>query len=276
MKSKLIAIVTLFLGFTTVLLAQTETQEVPAISTIPAIPATAVVPTVQSIPSISSIVSDVDARGSRSYSYVINSDDKDKNVNISVRNDDDIYRLKSTFSKVKSEEVLELVMDEMGEELLIESKGAYRWGIHHDRDLVYDVKLTDTQLDLFVDKELASNDLVERIMQLGDDFGEIFIDVALEEADRAMHEADQAIQEAERVYREADRMEAEAERLRESVEYDAERLVHDAERLVHDAERLEHEAERLRGEAERLELEKEREKEQLKREKEKKKEERKD
>ena len=204
------------------------------------------------------------------YSYRTIDDESGYEVNISVSNEEDFYRLRSTFPDEKIDEVVSVLIDEMGEELLIQDGGSYDWGLHIDKDLVYEVKLNDNRLTMFVDKEIASAKIVSKIETLSNRFRGIFMDVEEDERNRELLDAERLMHDAERLMHDAERMEAEAERLRESVE-------HDAERLVHDAERLEIEAERLRGEAERLELEKEREedhldweKERLEREKEKK------
>lgn len=180
----------------------------------------------------------------------IDDDDKDENISVSISHTDDDYKLKASFPKNREARLKELIQNTLGDKNLNIRKGYSKWS---NDEKVYEIKLTETTLLIWLDLNIASPNLIEKINVLGNDAKTIISGShATVEKDRMQREADRMRREADRMQREAQRLEQQIARETQRVEREVQR---ESERIQRDAKRIEREAKRLDVEAKRVEKE---------------------
>ncbi|WP_299600686.1 hypothetical protein [uncultured Aquimarina sp.] len=105
------------------------------------------------------------------------SDDTDKgyNINISVSNTDDNYRLKASFPSDKTDKVKKFLKDHLDAKMS-KSYGTYEWNYLAKGEDGYKVKLKKGKLSVFLDKDAVSIDLVEDLIDAFDDLRSLIKD----------------------------------------------------------------------------------------------------
>lgn len=175
------------------------------------------------------------------------SGNKGGNVSISISNTEDYYKLKARFPKDRHAELKKLIEGELGGKNLDIKKGYSKWS---DDQKVYEIKLTERTLRIFLDTDVASAGLIEKFKDLGSAARTIIT------GNDGNHEAQEMQREADRMRREADRMKREAQRLERQVKRETER---EKKRIEREAQRLERETkrekERMKQEVARMEKE---------------------
>lgn len=192
---------------------------------------------------------------SGNYRVSVNSSDSStgENISITISNDEDEYSLKANFPKVTGPKLLNYFMDNMGSKNLSRKGSKTNWIANGNGDEVYKISLGAERLTMNIDKEVASNDLVEKFGNMGLDVRTIITGESAEkeEVKRLEREADRLRRDADRMKREADRLERQARRNAEQREREESRIARDADRVQNDARRVQREAERVQREAER-------------------------
>ncbi|MBQ0786509.1 MAG: hypothetical protein KBT69_03350 [Oceanihabitans sp.] len=196
----------------------------------------------------SSTHSDSDADNS-SYSYSHSSNDKNNNVSVSISNSDDSYSFKAKFPSEKHQEIKAILTLEMSSKNHTPSKGKDTWNSDSNEEEVYKVSLSSTKLSMYLDKEIASSSLAEKMETLGITIRTVIVGEQNEikrDAERLQREADRLGRDAERMQREADRIQHEAQKqaATTSRQYrdDALRIAEEARRLADEASGLNIEA----------------------------------
>lgn len=174
----------------------------------------------------------------------ISSSSQSESTSVSISHTDDDYTLKASFPKNREVRLKELIQSTLGDKNLDIRKGYSKWS---NDEKVYEIKLTETSLRIWLDLNIASPDLVEKFKRLGDDAKTII------SGSTATVEKDRMQREADRMRREADRMQREAQRLEQQIERETKQVEREAQRIERDAKRIEREAKRLDLEAKRIE-----------------------
>ncbi|QHI37203.1 hypothetical protein IMCC3317_25810 [Kordia antarctica] len=174
---------------------------------------------------------------SSSTSSTTTVNDDNESTSVSVSHTDDDYKLRARFPKNREAKLKQLIQNTLGDKNLDIQKGYSKWS---NGEKVYEIKLTEKTLRIWLDLNVASPDLIEKFETLGSDAKTII------SGSSASAEKDRMQREADRMRREADRMQQEAKRLEQQVEREVKR---ETARIERDAKRIEREAKRLDIEA---------------------------
>ena len=133
---------------------------------------------------------------STSYSITFDTDDKEDNSSVSIKRNDDVYKLSARFHESKTGSIKKLLVDKLGNSNLSVSGDTYRWIKNEGGEKLYDCKLTDNTLKIYVDKEFANSKVVEMM----DDFGNILKDAisGTDSKEDAKNNAEIELKKAER------------------------------------------------------------------------------
>ncbi|MEM6719488.1 MAG: hypothetical protein AAF611_09250 [Bacteroidota bacterium] len=203
---------------------------------------------------------------SSTYSSSTKSSNNNENTSISISQTDDEYKLRARFPKNRYAKLKTLIENTLGTKHMDVGSGFSKWS---NDEKVYYVKLTEKNLRMNVDLDVASPDLAEKFRTLGND-AKIIISGsnAKVERERMQREADRMRREADRMQREARRLEQQAKRdaarMEREVARETQRIEREAQRInelnkrnqqriERDAQRIEREAKRIEREAKRLE-----------------------
>lgn len=185
--------------------------------------------------------------GNSRYSYSHSNDkDNNSNVSVSISNSKDTYKLRAKFPVEKYNEVKTILLKELNQKnYQAKSSETHRWTSSTNKDRVYDVTLSGTKLSIDLDKDVASEALVEKFETLGLTLRTVIVgkqNEARRDAERLQREADRLRRDAERMQREADRLQREAKRqaTASSRQYkdDAIKIADEARRLAEEARDL--------------------------------------
>lgn len=140
---------------------------------------------------------------STSYSITFDTDDSEENSSISIKRNDDIYKFSAKFHETKTGSIKKLLIDKLGKSNLKIDGDTYRWIEIENGEKLYDCKLTDNSLKIYVDKEYANAKLVDMM----DAFGAVLKDAisgtdseedAKKEAERDLRKAERDLERAKR------------------------------------------------------------------------------
>ncbi|TXD53615.1 MULTISPECIES: hypothetical protein [unclassified Polaribacter] len=140
---------------------------------------------------------------SNSYSFSFDTDDKEENSSVSIKRNDNVYKFSAKFHESKFESLKKLVTDKLGDKNLTVSKDMHKWLKSENGEKVYECKLTEDRLRIYVDKEYASTNMITMM----NDFGDVLKDAISgtdskqqdkEEAERALKKAEKALKRAQR------------------------------------------------------------------------------
>ncbi len=140
---------------------------------------------------------------STSYSITFDTDDAEDNSSVSIKRNDNVYKFNAKFHESKTGSIKKLLVDKLGKSNLTIDDGIYRWIKSEKGDKLYNCKLTDNTLKIYVDKEYANSKIVDMM----DAFGAVLKDaisgtdskeVAKKDAERALKDAERALQRAKR------------------------------------------------------------------------------
>jgi hypothetical protein len=171
-----------------------------------------------------------------------------ESTSISISHTDDAYKLRARFPKNREAKLKKLIQNTLGDKNLDVRKGYSKWS---NDEKVYEIKLTEKTLRIWLDLNVASPNLIEKFEVLGNDAKTIISGSTVSaERDRMQREADRMRHEADRMQREARRLELQVERVAKRIEREVQR---ENGRIQLDAKRIEREAKRLDLEAKRIE-----------------------
>lgn len=140
---------------------------------------------------------------SNSYSFSFDTDDKEENSSVSIKRNDNVYKFSAKFHKNKFESLKKLVLDKLGDENLTVSKDMHRWLKSEDGEKVYECKLTENRLKIYVDKEYANTNMITMMNDFGDVLKDAISGTDDEQEDK--EDAEKAIQKAEKSLKRAQR-----------------------------------------------------------------------
>lgn len=140
---------------------------------------------------------------STSYSITFDTDDKESNSSVSIKRNDDIYKFNARFHESKIGSIKKLLVDKLGKSNLTVDGDTYRWVKSENGEKLYDCKLTDETLKIYVDKEYANSRIVDMISEFGNVLKDAISGTNSEEevkkdADRELKRAESALAKAKR------------------------------------------------------------------------------
>lgn len=98
--------------------------------------------------------------------------DKNYKVNISISNNDELYTLNASFPNSKTEKLKRFLNDHLDTKMT--KKGTtYQWDYLNKGEIGYTIKLRKGKLNVFMDKDYVSIDLVEDFIDMFSDLKEI-------------------------------------------------------------------------------------------------------
>jgi hypothetical protein len=104
---------------------------------------------------------------SSSYSFTFDTDDKEENSSVSIKRNDNIYKLTARFHESKTGSIKKLLVDKLGNSNLTVSGEVYRWIKKENGEKLYDCKLTENNLKIYVDKEFANSKFIDMMNEFG-------------------------------------------------------------------------------------------------------------
>ncbi len=153
---------------------------------------------------------------SMSYSINIDSDnDYTNNSSVSIKNSDDILRLKATFHKSKNLKIKEILLDRLGRNNLQIKKNTLIWK-NNTKNEDFECELNEGRLFLIVDKHLVTNQFFEKISALVDDLKVIISGDDSKKRKKISQERDQ--RNLNRAKRDLDRAKENLKRAKENLE----------------------------------------------------------
>lgn len=146
---------------------------------------------------------------STSYSITFDTDDKESNSSVSIKKNENVYKFNARFHESKTGSIKKLLIDKLGKSNLTIDGDTFRWVKTEDGDKLYDCKLTDNTLKIYVDKEYANSKIVDMMIE----FGSVLKDAisGTDSEEEAKKDAETELKRAERALERAKR---EVERLK--------------------------------------------------------------
>lgn len=138
-----------------------------------------------------------------SYSITFDTDDNEGNSSVSIKKNEDIYKFSARFHESKTGSIKKLLVDKLGNDNLTVSGDVYRWIKKENGEKLYDCKLTDNTLKIYVDKEFTNSKMIEMIEEFGNVLKDTISGTNSEEeakknAERALKRAERALAKAKR------------------------------------------------------------------------------
>lgn len=153
---------------------------------------------------------------SSSYSISVDhNDDKVTNSSVSISKTNDFYKFRARFHESLNENVKTLILKSLGKTNLDVKGNTYLWRTNENGNEVFECKLSKGQLRMSLDKELAYNELHEKIQALGLELKYFISGTSKDDEDakttaRARRDLEKAERELEQAKRELARAEREA------------------------------------------------------------------
>lgn len=150
----------------------------------------------------------------------------DENMYFSTSDSDDTYKVKASFPERKTTKIRAYLNEELGKENKKVSGSKELWKVEYNGDMGYEVKVDDGSLRIFVDKELVSSSMFNKLKILTKN-----------------------IKSYTSGKQDKEREEEKSKREEERLDREAEALIREANEKIRDAERLKRKAQRLKREA---------------------------
>ena len=147
-----------------------------------------------------------------SYSISVDTDDSEDNSYVSIKRNDDVYKFNARFHESKTGSIKKLLVDKLGNRNLKVDGDTYRWVKNENGEKLYDLKLTDNTLKIYVDKEYANASLVDMI----DEFGIVLKD-AISGSDSKKEEKERAEAAIKRAQKDLERAKRDLERAKKKL-----------------------------------------------------------
>ncbi|MEE9407981.1 MAG: hypothetical protein V3V28_07895 [Polaribacter sp.] len=138
-----------------------------------------------------------------SYSITFDTDDKEDNSSVSIKRNDNVYKFSARFHESKTGSIKKLLVDKLGNSGLSISGDTYKWIKNEDGEKIYECKLTDDTLKIYVDKQYANANIIHMM----NDFGDVLKDAisgtdskkdAKENAEKELKSAERELARAKR------------------------------------------------------------------------------
>ena len=95
-------------------------------------------------------------------------DDKGSNRSVSIKKSENVYKLNARFGKHRTDEIKKMLVKELGKKTMKTSGRTYSWVKYNQGEEVFECKLSQGRLRLFVDKEYAPEKMIEEVVVFGD------------------------------------------------------------------------------------------------------------
>ena len=153
----------------------------------------------------------------KSYSVSVENDDNVKqNSSVSVSVSDESYKFRARFHGSKTEGLKARLLEGLGKKNLTIKGSTYLWTDAKQGDDLFECKLTNGQLRIYLDTEMASKDFTNDIKKLGDELKHYISGSSAKDATKELEKAERELERAERelarAKREAKRAVKEAKR----------------------------------------------------------------
>lgn len=140
---------------------------------------------------------------STSYSITLDTDDKESNSSVSIKRNDNVYKFNARFHESKSGSLKKMLIDKLGKSNLTIESDTFMWLKSEDGEKLYDCKLTDETLKIYVDKVYANAQIINMISKFGDELKDAISGTESKEeerkaAERALKRAERALAKAKR------------------------------------------------------------------------------
>lgn len=132
----------------------------------------------------------------RSFSFNFDTDDSEGNSSVSIKRNEGVYRFKARFHESKTGGIKKILVDELGNSNLIVSGDEFKWLKTENGEKLYECKLTENNLKIFVDKEFASTKMIDLMDEIG---------VTIKDAISGSDSEEDAKKEAERELKRAEK-----------------------------------------------------------------------
>ena len=102
-----------------------------------------------------------------SYSFTFDTEESEENSSVSIKRNDIIYKFSAKFHKSKTEILKKILIDKLGKSNLTINGDTFRWIKNESGEKLYDCKLTERTLKIYVDKEYTNSKIADMIDELG-------------------------------------------------------------------------------------------------------------
>ena len=106
---------------------------------------------------------------SSSYSFSFDTDNKEENSSVSIKRNNNIYKLSARFNESKTCAIKKMLVDKLGNSNLKVSGDTYIWTKIKNGNKLYHCKLTEDILKIYVDKEFLNSKTIKIMNTLGDE-----------------------------------------------------------------------------------------------------------
>ena len=146
-----------------------------------------------------------------------------ENMYFSTSDSDDMYRVRARFPDRKTRKIRSYLKEELGEESMRVSGSRAYWKVEYSGDTGYEVQVDDGSLRIYIDKELISSSMLNKLKTITKNIKNYTSGKSEEkhkeakqkqEEERLNREAEKLLREAERKTREAESLQREAERMK--------------------------------------------------------------
>lgn len=146
----------------------------------------------------------VSTSSTTSSSYSIDDDGNYSSHSIAVKNHNSTYRFRARFNDALTKRIKNRLTKEFSDRNFSKSYNAYFWRIVKNDKNVFECKLDEGSLKIYVDKEMTSEKFQQRIEELGEELKYLISGEKPEDAKKqALLEAERRLKHAERAYERA-------------------------------------------------------------------------
>ncbi|SHG77632.1 hypothetical protein [Winogradskyella jejuensis] len=153
-----------------------------------------------------------------SYSISIeNDDDETHNSSVSISESDDNYKFRASYHKSKNEGVKQILLNKLGKDGLKVNGNTYLWSQSESGDEVFECKLTNGKVRIYLDLEFASDKFLTKLKNMGQDL-KYYISGSSKEEEQAK-KVERAKRDMERAQRDLERAQRDLERSKKTAKH---------------------------------------------------------
>ncbi len=136
---------------------------------------------------------------SKSYSVSVENDDSVRhNSSVSISMSDESYKFRARFHNSKTEGLKRMIIESLGEENLNVKGNTLLWTDEKNGEELFECKLSNGQLRIYLDTELASKDFIDSIQILGEELKQYISGSSSKDASKELAKAERELARAER------------------------------------------------------------------------------
>jgi hypothetical protein len=146
-----------------------------------------------------------------SYSITVDNDDNEThNSSVSISQSDDAYKLKASYHKSKNNGVKKLLLEQLGKNGLKIDGNTYLWSDSKNGNEVFECKLTNGRLRIYLDLDYTSDAFLEKVKAMGQEL-KYYVSGSSKEKEEAK-KVERAKRDMERAQRDLERAQRDLER----------------------------------------------------------------